>query len=73
MRKGFCRLKVFRLKTEGERDLRFLYIAFRSLRELYYQLSLSKHLGLLNEKDNKIVENEKVLNGLIGALKNVST
>lgn len=55
--------------------LRFLFIAFGSLRELHYQLGLSKRLGFLNEQDipaveEKIVETEKVLNGLIGALKN---
>jgi four helix bundle protein len=54
--------------------LRFLYIAFGSLRELHYQLSLSKRLGLLCDKDfspiePKIVEAEKVLNGLIRALR----
>ena len=54
--------------------LRFLYVAFGSLRELHCQLGLSKRLGLLKEKDSpkveqKIVEAEKVLNGLIGALK----
>ena len=46
-----------------------------SVRELHYQLGLSKRLGFLNEQDipaveEKIVETEKVLNGLIGALKN---
>ena len=55
--------------------LRFLYVAFGSLRELHYQLGLSKRLGFLKEKDSpkvekKIVDAEKVLNGLIGALKN---
>ena len=54
--------------------LRFLNIAFGSLRELRYQLSLSKRLGfLLNEDlsllEPKIVETEKVLNGLIRALR----
>ena len=54
--------------------LRFLYIAFGSLRELHYQLGLSKRLGFLNEQkspvvEEKIVEAEKVLNGLIRALK----
>jgi four helix bundle protein len=56
--------------------LRFLYIAFGSLRELHYQLGLSKRLGFLTDKkspdvEKKIVETEKVLNGLIGSLKNV--
>ena len=55
--------------------LRFLYVAFGSLRELHYQLGLSKRLGFLKENDSPIVEQkiseaEKVLNGLIGALKN---
>ena len=50
--------------------LRFLYIAFGSLRELHYQLSLSKRLGFLRDQDSsliepKIVETEKVLSGLI--------
>jgi len=53
--------------------LRFLYIAFGSLRELHYQLNLSKRLGFLPNEDPsmiepKIVETEKVLNGLIRAL-----
>ncbi len=55
--------------------LRFLYIAFGSLRELHYQMDLSRRLGLLSNDDAevvepKIVETEKVLNGLIQALKN---
>ena len=54
--------------------LRFLNIAFGSLRELHYQLSLSNHLGFLCNQDSsllepKIVETEKVLNGLIRALR----
>ena len=54
--------------------LRFLNIAFGSLRELHYQLSLSKRLGFLRNQDlsllePKIVETEKVLNGLIRALR----
>ncbi|MDL1959280.1 MAG: four helix bundle protein [Deltaproteobacteria bacterium] len=54
--------------------LRFLYIAFGSLKELHYQLSLSKRLGFLRNQDlsllePKIVETEKVLNGLIRALR----
>ena len=54
--------------------LRFLYISFGSLRELHYQLSLSKRLGFLRNQDlsllePKIVETEKVLNGLIRALR----
>ena len=54
--------------------LRFLNMAFGSLRELHYQLSLAKRLGFLCNKDSsliepKIVETEKVLNGLIGSLR----
>jgi four helix bundle protein len=54
--------------------LRFLTIAFGSLRELGYQLSLSIRLGFLDNQDStliesKIVETEKVLNGLIRALR----
>jgi four helix bundle protein len=54
--------------------VRFLYIAFGSLRELHYQLGLSKRLGFLAERDfsaiePKIVEAEKVLNGLIVSLR----
>ena len=54
--------------------LRFLYIAFGSLKELHYQLSLSKRLGFLRNQDSslletKIVETEKVVNGLIRALR----
>ena len=45
--------------------LRFLNIAFGSLRELRYQLSLSKRLGFLRNEDlsllePKVVETEKV-------------
>lgn len=54
--------------------IRFLNIAFGSLRELNYQLNLSKRLGFLAPKDSamiepKILEAEKVLNGLICALR----
>lgn len=54
--------------------LRFLSIAFGSLRELHYQLNLSKRLGFLPELDfsmiePKVLETEKVLNGLICALR----
>jgi four helix bundle protein len=53
---------------------RFLTMAFGSLRELHYQLSLSKQLGFLGDQDSsmiepKIVETEKVLNGLIRSLR----
>ena len=55
--------------------LRFLYIAFGSLRELHYQLNLSKRLNFFNNQDSpqiesKIIEAEKVLNGLIRSLRN---
>jgi four helix bundle protein len=54
--------------------LRFLTIAYGSLRELRYQLSLSKRLGFLNSNDpllveEKLLEAEKVMNGLIRAVK----
>ncbi len=54
--------------------LRFLIIAFGSLRELHYQLDLSKRLGLLGDQNSrpvetKIIETEKILNGLIRALR----
>ena len=54
--------------------LRFLYIAFGSLRELHYQLDLSRRLGLLHNQDSslfesKIIATEKVLNGLIRSLR----
>jgi len=54
--------------------LRFLTIAFGSLRELHYQLELSKRLGFLDEEafsliEPKIIETEKVLGGLIRSLK----
>ena len=60
---------------DSEADyLRFLKIAFGSLRELHYQLNLSKRLGFLRNEDSsllepKAVETEKVLNGLIRALR----
>ena len=63
---------------DSEADyLRFLNIAFGSLRELHYQLNLSKRLGFLPNEDSsliepKVVETEKVLNGLIRALRDVS-
>jgi four helix bundle protein len=54
--------------------LRFLNIAFGSLRELHYQMNFSKRLGFLVNEDSyllelKLVETEKVLNGLICALR----
>jgi len=61
---------------DSEADyLIFLNIAFGLLRELHYQLDLSKRLGFLRDPDSsavgsKLIEAEKVLNGLIRALKN---
>jgi four helix bundle protein len=54
--------------------LRFLSIAFGSLRELHYQLSLSYRLGFLGNEElslteERIIETEKVLNSLIRALR----
>ena len=54
--------------------LRFLYIAFGSLKELHYQLSLAKRLGCIDNQyspllEAKIIETEKVLNGLIRSLR----
>ena len=54
--------------------LRFLYMAFGSLRELRYQIGLSNRLGFLNTEilmliEPKLIETEKVLNGLIKSLK----
>jgi four helix bundle protein len=62
---------------ESQADyLRFLSISFGSLRELSYQVSLSKRLGFLNSQDwsriePKITETEKVLGGLIRSLRDV--
>ena len=62
---------------DSEADyLRFLNIAFGSLRELHYQLNLKKRLGFLSNEDSsliepKVVETEKVLNGLIRSLRDV--
>ena len=54
--------------------LRFLEIAFASLRELHYQFGLSKRLGYFDENsfigcDSKIGETEKVLGSLIRSLR----
>ena len=54
--------------------LRFLEIAFGSLRELHYQFGLAQRLGYTEdsdvpEYDSKIVETEKVLNALICSLR----
>jgi four helix bundle protein len=56
---------------ESQADyVRFLTIAFGSLRELHYQLSVSRRLGYLDDLnsflvDSKIIETEKMLNALI--------
>ena len=54
--------------------LRFLEIAFGSLRELHYQLGLSKRLVYSDEHDtsnceSKIVEAEKVLGALLRSMR----
>jgi four helix bundle protein len=54
--------------------LRFLEIAFASLKELHYQYSLACRLGYvekleINEYELKIIETEKVLGALIRALR----
>jgi len=59
--------------TETE-YLRFLEIAFGSLRELHYQFALSHRLGYstdteIQSVERKIMETEKVLNGLICSLR----
>lgn len=56
--------------------LRFLEIAFGSLRELRYQLSLAKRLGYVpegtaSECDAKIMEAEKVLNSLVRSMRSL--
>ena len=60
---------------DSETDyLRFLNNAFGSLKELHYQLNLSKRLGFLCNENSfllepKVAETEKVLNGLVCALR----
>ena len=54
--------------------LRFLEIAFGSLRELHYQFDLSKRLGYVNNHDiisyeTKIIETEKVLSALLRSMR----
>ena len=54
--------------------LRFLEIAFGSLRELHYQFGLARRLGYTNELDisecdSKMVETEKVLGALIRSMR----
>jgi four helix bundle protein len=63
---------------DSEADyLRFLNIAFGSLREMHYQLNLSQRLGFLPNEESSLIEPkleeaEKVLNGLIRSLRDVS-
>jgi four helix bundle protein len=57
--------------------VRFLEIAFGSLRELHYQISLSTRLGYLGEKDFsmcelKLCESEKVLGALVRTMRSDS-
>jgi four helix bundle protein len=59
--------------TESE-YVRFLDIAFGSVRELAYQVSLAARLGFLSAANNQIVaamaeETSKVLGGLIRSLR----
>lgn len=60
---------------ETQKDyLHFLVIAFGSLRELHYQISLAVRLGYLQKEDistcnSKVEETEKVMNGLIQSLR----
>jgi four helix bundle protein len=55
--------------------LRFLEIAFGSLRELHYQFGLAYRLGLIKESDAtkynlKFLEAEKVIGALVRTLRN---
>ena len=57
--------------------LRFLHMAFGSLRELRYQAGLVRRLNFLSGQDlalvePKIIETEKVLNSLIRSLRAAS-
>jgi four helix bundle protein len=54
--------------------LRFLEIAFGSLRELHYQFGLAQRLGYIKDDDksnfdSKIVETEKVIGALIRSIR----
>jgi four helix bundle protein len=60
---------------EGHAEyLRFLEIAFGSLRELHYQYSLAVRLGYISENktdnlESKLTETEKVLGSLVRSLR----
>ncbi|HDQ04832.1 MAG TPA: four helix bundle protein [Deltaproteobacteria bacterium] len=54
--------------------VRFLYMAFGSLRELHYQLQIAERLNFMSSNalsviEEKVIETEKVLSGLIKAFK----
>ena len=54
--------------------MRFLEIAFGSLRELHYQFGLARRLGYIDrstvsECESKLVEAEKVLGALIRSMR----
>jgi four helix bundle protein len=56
--------------------LRFLEIAFASLRELHYQFDLARRLGYIDEPDDfegdlKMVEAEKVLGALLRSMRSI--
>ena len=64
-------------ETEAE-YVRFLNIAFGSLRELHYQLNLAQRLGFVGEThqldlERKVTEAEKVLNALIRSFRKSNT
>jgi len=66
---------VERCARESQAEyVRFLVIAFGSLREVHYQFSLAKRLGYItadneSDYDSKITETEKVLGALIRSLR----
>ncbi len=58
--------------------LRFLEIAFGSIRELHYQFDLATRLGYANNSDvaeceSRIVETEKVLSALIRSMRKTNS
>lgn len=63
-------------RTSETEYIRFLDIAFGSLRELHYQLTLSIRLGYVANEEiitcsNKLEETEKVLGSLIRKLRRI--